>query len=83
VEDVDLSAFLDNCPGNANATAAVEEDEEDDRKVDGGDVSDDEAEDGLEGCANSADSGGPVMTVPPCRCSRDQRLSSWRGCRSH
>ena len=63
MEDVDLSAFLDNSPGNANAVAAV--DKEEDNTVGGDDVSDDETEDGLEGSANSANSGGPVMAVPP------------------
>jgi hypothetical protein len=65
VEDVDLSAFLDNSPGDANATAAVEEKEESDKKFDGGNISDDETEDGLEGGTNSANSGGAVMAVPP------------------
>jgi hypothetical protein len=64
VEDVDLSAFLHNSPGDANATAAVEEKEEGDRKFNGGDISDDETEDGLEG-APTANSGGAVMAVPP------------------
>jgi hypothetical protein len=40
-------------------------DKEDDKIVDGGDVSDDETEDGLGGGADSANSGDPVAAVPP------------------
>ena len=65
VEDVDLSAFLANSPGDTNAMAAVEEDKPDDKNVDVGDVSEDETEDGLEDGANSANSGSPVMAVLP------------------
>jgi hypothetical protein len=66
VEDVDLNTLhVDNSPGDTNVTAAVEADEEDDKNADGGDVSDDETEDGLEGGADSANSGGPVMALSP------------------
>jgi hypothetical protein len=47
VHNVDLSTFLNNAPGDTDATMAVEVAEEDDGKVDSGDVSDDVTEDGL------------------------------------
>jgi hypothetical protein len=65
VDNVDLSTFLNNPPDDTDATAAGEVDEEDDGKVDGGDTSDHDTKDRLEGGANSANSGGPVMAVPP------------------
>ena len=71
VEDVDPSAFLANSPGDTNAMAAVEEDKDDDKNVDVGDVLEDETEDGLEDGANSANSGSPVMAVLPLAAAVD------------
>jgi hypothetical protein len=65
VDNVDLSTFLDNAPGDTDTSAAPVEEEDDDDKTFDGDPSDDEAEDGLEGGADSAISGGPVIAVPP------------------
>jgi hypothetical protein len=40
-----MSAFLDNSPGDTDATVAVEDNKGDNKRVDCGDVSDDKTED--------------------------------------
>jgi hypothetical protein len=64
VDNVDLSTFSDNAPGDTNTSAAGEDDAEDDGKDDGGGVSGDTENERKPG-PDSAISGVPVTAVPP------------------